>query len=127
MPDPTQLTRRERQIMDVVWELEKATAAEIHERLTDPPSYSAVRAHLANLEAKGHLKHREQGPRYVFYPAVPKSRARVSAVRRLVQTFFEGSAAEAVNALLSLSAKDLSEDELADLAKRIEQARKEGR
>ena len=124
-PDPAQLSRRERQIMDIVYALEQATAAEIHERLPDPPSYSTVRALLAKLETKGHLKHKEQGPRYVYLPTVARKRARESAIQRLVNTFFGGSTTQAVNTMISMSAKDLSRDELERLAKTIEEAKQE--
>lgn len=121
------LSRRERQIMDAVYRLGRATAAEVRERLPDPPSYSAVRAMLRVLESKGHLRHEQDGPRYVFRPTVPAEKARRSALRQLVQTFFDGSAEKAVAALLDASAADMSEAELDRLTALIEQARQEGR
>jgi BlaI family transcriptional regulator, penicillinase repressor len=127
VPSPRQLSRRERQIMDIIYELGQATAAEIHEKMADPPSYSAVRAMLRVLEEKGHLKHEEQGPRYVFKPTLPRKKAGASALKQLVQTFFDGSAEQAMAALLDLSSTNLSEAELERLAQMIEQARKEGR
>jgi predicted transcriptional regulator len=133
------LSRRERQIMDILYQRGQATAAEVLQDLPDPPSYSAVRAKLRILEEKGHLKHTQQGAAYIYLPTVPRARARRSALQRLVQTFFDGSTEQAVAALLDLSAAQLSEAELdrlgdlIDQAKRdrlaelIEQARKEGR
>ena len=121
------LTRRERQIMDVVYRLGRATAAEVRDALPDPPSYSAVRALLRILEEKGHLRHEQDGPRYVFLPTVPRDKARRSALRQLVQTFFEGSTAQAVAALLDAPDATLSDEDLDRLARLIEQARKEGR
>ena len=127
MSEPVDLSRRERQIMDAVYELGRATAAEIRERMPAPPSYSAVRAMLRILEDKGHLAHEQDGPRYVYMPTVPRSEARDSALRRVVRTFFEGSAENALSALLDLGVDELDEDALRRLAGRIEQAREEGR
>lgn len=121
------LTRRERQIMDVVYRTGRATAAEVQEALPDPPSYSAVRAMLRILEEKGHLKHEQDGPRYVFMPTVPRDKARKSALRQLVTTFFEGSTAQAVAALLGEPDAKLSDEELDRLSRLIEQTRKEDR
>ena len=126
-PQTNELSRRERQIMDVLYELGRATAAEVRERLPDPPSYSAVRAMLRILEDKGHLRHESDGPRYVFSPAVPREEARESALRRVVRTFFDGSAEGAMTALLDLGVEDLDEEALRRLADRIAEARKEGR
>jgi predicted transcriptional regulator len=123
----THLSRRERQIMDIIYRHGQATAAEVLERMPDPPSYSAVRAMLRILEEKGHLRHEQQGPRYVFLPTLPRDQARRSALRQLLQTFFDGSAEQAVAALLDMSGPQLSEEELQRLARRIDQARKEGR
>ena len=122
-----QLSRRERQIMEIVYRAGRVTASEVLARLPDPPSYSAVRALLRILEDKGHLRHEVSGTRYVYLPTVGKQRARRSALRSLVDTFFEGSAAKVVAALLDLSRADLSEHELAGLSRLIAQARKEGR
>jgi predicted transcriptional regulator len=113
--------------MDIIYQSGQATAAEVLERLPDPPSYSAVRAMLRVLEDKGHLRHEEQGPRYVYLPTLPRDKARTSALKQLVKTFFEGSTEQAVAALLGMSAPQLSDEELDRLAKLIEQARKEGR
>lgn len=122
-----QLSRRERQIMDIVYRQGQATAAEVLEALPDPPSYSAVRAMLRVLEEKGHLKHEQQGPRYIFLPTLPREKASRSALKQLVQTFFGGSTEQAVAALLDLSASKLSGEELDRLSELIDQARKEGR
>ena len=121
------LSRRERQIMDVIYQRGQATAAEVLEGIPDPPSYSAVRAMLRVLEEKGHLRHEQQGPRYVFLPTVPREQARQSALKQLVQTFFDGSTEQAVAALLDQSARTLSDGELDRLARLIDRARKEGR
>lgn len=125
MTDPTHLSRRESQIMDVIWELGSATAAEVRERLPDPPSYSAVRAMLRVLEKKGHLRHRSDGPRYVFSPTMPRDRARRTALRRLVRTFFGGSTENAMAALLDLDDAELDERALERIVTRIERAREE--
>jgi len=124
--DETALSRRERQIMDVVYELEGATAAEIHARLPEPPSYSAVRAMLARLEAKGHLSHTQDGPRYVFHALVPRAAARQRALDRVVKVFFDDSPAKVVNALLD-SSDSLSDAELRALRRAIDEARSKGR
>jgi len=121
------LSRRERQIMDVIYRLGRATAAEVMDNLPDPPGYSAVRALLRVLEEKGHLKHQQDGPRYVFEPTVPRELARQSALRQIVSTFFDGSAEQAVAALLDLPAARLSAAELDRLAGIIAQAKREGR
>jgi predicted transcriptional regulator len=121
------LSRRERQIMDVIYQLGEATATEVMERLPDPPSYSAVRAMLRLLEEKGHLQHEQDGPRYVYKPTLAHEKAQRSALKHLVETFFEGSTEQAVAALLDLSKSKLSGDELDRLAELIEQAKKEGR
>ena len=124
---PLQLSRRERQIMDVVYTLGRASVAEVRERLPDPPSYSSVRALMRILEEKGHLRHEQEGPRYVFLPTVPAATARKSALRHLLKTFFEGSAEEAVVALLELEGSELSREEYERLARLIDKARAEGR
>jgi len=122
-----ELSRRERQIMDIVYREGQATASDVLARLPDPPSYSAVRALLKVLENKGHVRHVLDGTRYVFLPTLTADRARRSALRRLCDTFFEGSAEKAVAALLSISKDDLGADELDRLARLIDQARQEGR
>lgn len=121
------LSRRERQIMDVLYRLGRATAAEIHQNLPDPPGYSAVRAMLRVLEEKKHIRHEEKDLRYVFLPVVPRDKARRSAVRHMLDTFFEGSQEQAVAALLNLPGSRLSDGEFDRLAALIEKARKEGR
>jgi BlaI family penicillinase repressor len=119
------LSRRERQIMDVLYERGRATAAEILAALPDPPSYSAIRALIKVLEDKGHVKHQEDGPRYVFTPSVPRAKARRNAVKHLLQTFFDDSAAEAVASLLGLSAGKLKPEELDKIEELIARAREQ--
>jgi predicted transcriptional regulator len=121
------LSRRERQAMDVVYRLGRATAAEVREGMPDPPGYSAVRAMLRVLEEKGHVKHGQDGPRYVYRPAVPREKAGRSAMRQLVRTFFGGSAEQAVAALIDGADAKLSNEELERIARLIERARAEGR
>lgn len=124
MPDPNKLSRRERQIMDILYRRGRCSAAEIHETLPDPPSYSAVRATLRILEEKGHIRHEEESLRYVYSPAVPRDKARRTALRRLLDTFFEGSVENAVAAMLDPSVKKLSKDELERLSQVVEQAKR---
>ncbi|MFQ5705795.1 MAG: BlaI/MecI/CopY family transcriptional regulator [Gemmatimonadales bacterium] len=124
---PSRFSRRERQIMDAIYAEGPATVQEVVDRLPDPPGYSAVRAMLRLLEEKGHLVHRQEGRRYVYEPTVPRERARESAMKQMLTTFFDGSTEQAVAALLDLSASRLSDEELDRLAAAIEQARKEGR
>ena len=112
---PIPLSRRERQIMDVLFKNGKATAAEVQAGMPDPPSYSAVRAMLRTLEEKGHIRHQADGPRYVYTPTIAKERAKRSALRHLVETFFGGSVELAVAALLDGDARKLSPEELARL------------
>ena len=123
--DTAQLSRRERQIMEIVYELGRATAVEVRERMPDPPSYSAVRAMLRILEDKGHIIHEQDGPRYVFLPIVPREEASETALRRLVRTFFGGSPEGAMAALLDLDGDRLDEDALQRLAEMIDEARRE--
>jgi BlaI family transcriptional regulator, penicillinase repressor len=120
-------SRRERQIMDVLYRKGRATAAEILEEIPDPPSYSAVRAMLRVLEDKKHIRHEEEDLRYVYMPVVPREKARRSAVTHLLETFFDGSAEQAVATLLNVSARDLTAEDFDRLAALIEEARKEGR
>jgi BlaI family transcriptional regulator, penicillinase repressor len=122
-PLHTNLSRRETQIMDVIFQMREATAADIMERLPDPPSYSAVRAMLAILEAKGHLAHRREGSRYIFTATLSADKAKQSALSHLLKTFFGGSAPQVVATLLSTA--NLSKAELDELAKLIEQAKEE--
>jgi predicted transcriptional regulator len=129
MPKPKDhtLSRRERQIMDVIYARGRATAQEVASGIPDPPSYSAVRALLRVLEGKGHLRHEQDGPRYVFLPVVTRERASQSALRQLVRTFFDDSASQTMAALLDLKSRRLDDSELDRLAQLIERARKEGR
>ena len=119
------LSRRERQILDILYNRGKATAAEILAGLPDPPGYSAIRALLRILEEKGHVKHQQDGVRYVFLPVVPRHKARAEALRHLLETFFDGSAASAAEALVDGSAARLAPEELDRLEKLIAHARKE--
>jgi predicted transcriptional regulator len=121
------LSRRERQIMDIVYQRGRATAADVLQGLSDPPSYSAVRALLRILEEKGHLRHEQDGVTYVYLPTVSRDAASRSAVKHLLQTFFEGSAERAMAALLDVSQSKLSQEELGRLAQLIAAAKKEGR
>jgi predicted transcriptional regulator len=122
-----QLSRRERQIMEVIYRLGQGTAAEVAEAMADAPSYSSVRAMLRILEEKKLLRHRQEGPRYVYLPTVPRSTAMRSAMRHMVQTFFDGSTEGAVAALLEMDAARLGPEELDRLERLIERAREEGR
>ena len=121
------LSRRERQCLDVLYQRGQATVAEVMAALADPPSYSAVRATLNVLLEKGHATHKQDGPRYVYLPAVPADAARNAAVQHLVTTFFGGSTEEAVAALLDITDLKTSRDTLDRLTKKIQSARKEGR
>jgi predicted transcriptional regulator len=121
------LSRRERQIMEIVYRRGEASAGEIHEEIPDAPSYSAVRALLRVLVEKDHLKYREQGPRYVYSPTVSRREARSGALANLVDVFFDGSAAQAAAALLNASHAKLSKKELDELSALIDAARRKGR
>ena len=123
----TDLGRRERQIMDVVYRLGRASVSEVRELLADPPSYPAVRAMLNLLEEKGHLTREQDGLRYIYKPTAARSQVRRSALRHLVQTFFDGSPTSAVAALLEMADGELSASDRARLAKLIAQAKTEGR
>ena len=125
--DAAQLSRRERQIMEIVYERGRATAAEVRAHMPDPPSYSGVRAMLRILEDKGHLQHEQDGPRYVFLPTVPREEASETALRKLVRTFFGGSPEGAMAALLDLEADQLDDKALERLSGLIEEAKREGR
>jgi predicted transcriptional regulator len=120
------LTRRERQIMDILYKRGRATASEVLDELPGTPHYSTVRTQLRVLEEKGHVTHEEDGVRYVYMPAVPRRAARKSALRHLVDTFFDGSAEQVVAAVLGGEGTKLSEDELDRIADLIEKAKKEG-
>lgn len=118
---------RERQIMEAVYRLGRASVAEVRDELPDPPSYSTVRTMLNKLEAKGRLGHAEDGPRYVYYPRVPREEAERSALRRIVRGLFGGSVERAVTALLEVEGADLDDEELERVARRIEVLRRKGR
>jgi BlaI family penicillinase repressor len=121
------LSRRERQILDILYAQGRATAAEIQAALPDPPSYSAVRALLRVLEDKGHVRHQADGPRYIYMPRVSRDKARRSALKHLVETFFSGSEADAAAALLDPSASSLSREELDRIESLIVRAKKDNR
>ncbi len=126
--EPTSdLSRRERQIMEVVYQLGRATVAEVQEQLPDAPSYSAVRTLMGILEEKGLLRHEQDGPKYVYLPTVAREKARKSALRSLLRTFFDDDPRQAIAAMDQLPDAKLSAKELDDLRQLIERARKEGR
>jgi len=122
----TALTRRERQIMDILYRRGRATATEVMEELSGEPSYSTVRTQLRVLESKGHVRHEEEGTRFVYLPALAHRAARKSALRHLVETFFEGSTEKVVGALLGGEGARLSEKELERIAELVEKAKKDG-
>src|SRR5262244_939691 len=124
---PTPLSRRERQIMDIVYRLGRASVGDVMERLSGEPAYSTVRAQLRVLEEKGHLRHEEHGLRYLYLPRVPRHMVRQSALKHLIDTFFEGSAGKAVAALLGKEGFRISEEELARISELIEKAKREER
>jgi BlaI family transcriptional regulator, penicillinase repressor len=123
----TELSRRERQIMDVVYKRGRATATEVRDALADAPSYSAVRALLRVLEEKGHLEHEDDGVRYIYSPTRDRKLASRAALRHVVTTFFEGSAVRAAAALLESNRSAIDEDERAVLQRIIQRAREEGK
>src|SRR5687768_9908640 len=125
-PSHVDLSRRERQIVDILYREGRATAAEVQAALPDPPSYSAVRAMLRILEDKGHVRHEQDGPRYVYLPTVARDNAKRSALRHMLRTFFDGSTEQAISALLDESSTRLSDRELDRLARMIDQARRNG-
>ncbi|MQA91931.1 MAG: BlaI/MecI/CopY family transcriptional regulator [Gemmatimonas sp.] len=127
MDQGSELSRRERQIMDVLYARGRATVAEVMGDLPNPPSYSAVRATLRILEEKGHVYHEQDGPRYVYVPAVEAERARKAALGHLVATFFDGSAEEAMVTLLRMSDARMTDAEVARIRERIRDARRRGR
>ncbi|MGA2273601.1 MAG: BlaI/MecI/CopY family transcriptional regulator [Bryobacteraceae bacterium] len=122
-----QLSRRERQILEILYERGKASATEVRQAMPDAPGYSAVRALLRVLEEKGHVRHEEQGPKYVYLPVVARNKARRSAVKHVMDTFFSGSPEQIVAALLDVSAARLTREELDRMAAMIEQAKREGK
>jgi predicted transcriptional regulator len=122
---PEPLSKRERQIMDVLYKAGRASAADVRDQLPNDPNYSTVRAQLRVLEEKGHVKHEEKDLRYIYFPTVPRDKAKRSALQHLLDTFFEGSAEQAVAALLDNSAAKMRPEELDRLSKLIEQAKRE--
>jgi predicted transcriptional regulator len=124
-PKPNALSRRERQIMDILYKLERASVGQVLSKLADKPSYSTVRAQLRVLEEKGHVRHEEHGLRYVYAPAVPRDIARRSALRHLVETFFDGSTEKIVATLLGGEVARITPEELDRLARLISKGRKE--
>ena len=124
-PKPSSFSRRERQIMDILYKLERASVEQVLSKLADKPSYSTVRAQLCVLEEKGHVRHEEHGLRYVYVPAVPREVARRSALRHLVETFFDGSTEKVVAALLGGEVARISPEEFDRLARLIAKGRKE--
>ena len=124
--DHRDLSRRERQILDILYQRGQATAADVQAALPEPPSYSAVRALLRILEEKGHVRHEQDGPRYVYLPTVAHDNAQRSALRHILQTFFNGSAEQAISALLGDASGKMSSAELDRLARMIDTARKSG-
>ncbi len=124
---PPDLSRRERQILDALYRAERATAAEVQQALPDAPSYSAVRTLLRILEDKGHVRHEQDGARYVYMPTVARNRAQRSALRHVLNTFFEGSATQAIAALLDEDAERLTDDDWNRLQSLVDRAREEGR
>lgn len=121
------LSRRERQIMDVVYRLGEATVADVRASIADAPSYSAVRALMRVLTEKGELTHTQDGPRYVYRATTPREEASASALQRVLSTFFDGSPSQAMAALMDLSSGDLTDDELDELETLVHNARREGR
>jgi len=121
------LSRRERQIMDILYQRGKASASEVREAMPDAPSYSAVRAMLRILEEKGHLKHQEEGLKYVYTPVVARDKAKRSAVKHLLDTFFNGSPEQIMAALLDVSSTRLTREELDRMSAMIEKAKQEGK
>jgi predicted transcriptional regulator len=126
-PKHASLSRRERQIMDVLHRLQRATAAAVRDEMPSPPSYSAVRALLAILERKGHVTHVYDGPRYIYEPVAPRAVEQRVALKHVVRTFFDGSIADAMVALLESTDQKLDKRQLDELSRRIAAARKEGR
>jgi predicted transcriptional regulator len=121
----TSLSRRERQIMDIIFKTGSASVSEVRKLLPDPPSYSAVRALLNILEKKGYLKHKASGPKYVYFPTLSQDKAKHSALKHTMKTFFQDSTESVVAALLDISGSKLTDEELDRLSKLIEQAKKE--
>jgi predicted transcriptional regulator len=127
MPKTDTLSRREREMMNIIFARGRATATEVMDAMDDPPTYSAVRATLRVLEQKGHLKHQHDGARYVYLPTVNRDRVRLSALDQLLATFFDGSAANVVATLIERQKANMTDEELDRLSTLIDEARKEGR
>ncbi len=127
MSAPGGLSRRERQIMDILYQRGKASAAEVREGMEDAPGYSAVRAMLRVLEEKGHVKHQAEGLKYVYVPTVGRDKAKRSAVKHVMETFFNGSPEQIVAALLDVASTRLTREELDRMSEMIEKAKKEGK
>ncbi|HXK04854.1 MAG TPA: BlaI/MecI/CopY family transcriptional regulator [Verrucomicrobiae bacterium] len=127
MTAPAGLSRRERQIMDVLYRQGKASAAEVRELMSDAPSYSAVRAMLRVLEEKGHIRHQAEGLKYVYLPTVARDKAKRTAVKHVMETFFNGSPEQIVAALLDVASTRLTREELDRMSQLIEDAKKEGK
>lgn len=123
MTKPNKLSRRERQIMDALYQLEQASAKEIQQSLEDSLSDSSIRTFLRKLEEKGHIRHRESGLKFVYYPVVEREQASIGALSNVVKTFFSDSPLQAVNSLLDMSMDDISEDEIKRLEKMIREKR----
>lgn len=127
MTAPAGLSRRERQILEILYQRGSASASDVREAMDDAPSYSAVRTLLTVLEQKGHVRHKAEGLKYVYEPTVGRDRARKSAVKHMMDTYFSGSPEQIVAALLDVSARNLSNEELDRMAQMIEKAKKEGK
>jgi BlaI family transcriptional regulator, penicillinase repressor len=126
IPLPLDLSRRERQILEVIYRLERATASEVLAELPDAPTYTTVRGLLRVLETKGHVRHEEQNGKYIYIPTLTKQRAAKSVIRHVVSTFFDGSPSQAMAALLG-GERSLSEEELSQLEELVEKARRKGK
>jgi predicted transcriptional regulator len=124
---PPGFSRRERQIMEILYRLEKATAREIHQTMADAPSYTSVRSHLRAMLDKGYITHSQDGIRYVYAPKISKSNAKSSALKNLLTNFFGGSHQDLIATLINAEAKNLSDEDLQEISNLIEQARKEGK
>lgn len=123
-PFQSRLSRRERQVIEVVYRLGEASVASVQEELPDSPGYHAVRVAMANLEDKGYLEHRQEGRRYVYMPVIPREEAKRSALGYLIETYFSGAPSEVVLTLLNMSATDLSDEDIEELESWFEQAKR---
>ena len=122
-PNHLHLSRRERQIIDIIYTIGEATVSQVLQQMPEPPSYTTVRTLMRLLEEKGHLKHKQDGPRYIYGPTVPKTKAQQSALHQLMDTFFNNSPTQTVAALLDLESTKLSEDEIRELETLLKQAK----